>query len=81
MVMKLGKRISGLREERKLTQRELARILGITRAALSHYENDRRQPTYDTLIKITQYFSVSMESVMEIGNDSPKLYDQPSIAE
>ncbi|SDC02206.1 DNA-binding transcriptional regulator, XRE-family HTH domain [Paenibacillus sp. UNCCL117] len=63
--MKLGKRISQLRETRQLTQGELAQILGVTRAALSHYENDRRQPAYDTLKKIAQYFSVSVEYVME----------------
>ncbi|MFH5186135.1 helix-turn-helix domain-containing protein [Paenibacillus sp. TAB 01] len=69
--MKLGKRISQLRGERQLTQGELARIIGVTRAALSHYENDRRQPTYDTLKKLAQYFSVSVDYVME-GPDSSK---------
>lgn len=63
--MKLGKRISQLRGERQLTQGELASIIGVTRAALSHYENDRRQPTYDTLKKIAKYFAVSVDYVME----------------
>ncbi|WP_248927148.1 helix-turn-helix domain-containing protein [Paenibacillus hamazuiensis] len=63
--MKLGKRISKLREQRHITQGELAQIIGVTRAALSHYENDRRQPDYETLIKIARFFSVSVEYVME----------------
>lgn len=70
--MKLGKRISHLRGERQLTQGELARIIGVTRAALSHYENDRRQPTYDTLRKIAQYFSVSVDYVMEGAESNQK---------
>ncbi|TDG00289.1 helix-turn-helix domain-containing protein [Paenibacillus piri] len=78
--MKLGKRISRLREDRNLTQSELARILGITRAALSHYENDRRQPTYDTLIKLTQFFSVSIDYVMDMENETRQFHDQPSKA-
>jgi transcriptional regulator with XRE-family HTH domain len=63
--MKLGKRISGLREQKQITQGDLARIIGVTRSALSHYENDRRQPDYETLIKIAKFFSVSIEYVME----------------
>ncbi|CAG7632685.1 helix-turn-helix domain-containing protein [Paenibacillus allorhizosphaerae] len=67
--MKLGKRISELRERKQITQGELAQIIGVTRAALSHYENDRRQPDYDTLMKIAKFFSVSVEYVIE-GNEN-----------
>lgn len=63
--MGVGQRISQLREERKLTQGELARIIGVTRAGLSHYENDRRQPAYETLKRIASYFNVSVEYVLE----------------
>ncbi|MDQ1910424.1 helix-turn-helix transcriptional regulator [Paenibacillus sp. GD4] len=63
--MKLGKRISELREQRQITQGELARVLGVTRAAMSHYENDRRQPDYETLMKLAKYFAVSVEYVIE----------------
>lgn len=63
--MGIGQRISQLREERKLTQGELAQIIGVTRAGLSHYENDRRKPAYETLKRIAQYFNVSVEYVLE----------------
>ncbi|CAG7613349.1 HTH-type transcriptional regulator Xre [Paenibacillus solanacearum] len=71
--MKLGKRISELREQRRITQGELARIIGVTRAALSHYENDRRQPDYDTLMKLAKYFSVSVEYVIEGNEDGSQI--------
>ncbi|MEI7026099.1 helix-turn-helix domain-containing protein [Paenibacillus sp. y28] len=74
--MKLGKRISELREQQKITQEELARIIGVTRAALSHYENDRRQPAYDTLKKIAQFFSVSVEYVMEDSHAVRNAHDR-----
>lgn len=63
--MGVGQRICRLREERRLTQGELADIIGITRAGLSHYENDRRQPAYDTLKRIANFFNVSVEYVLE----------------
>lgn len=63
--MGVGQRISQLREERKLTQGELAHIIGVTRAGLSHYENNRRQPAYETLKLIASFFEVSVEYVLE----------------
>ncbi|WP_274364323.1 helix-turn-helix domain-containing protein [Paenibacillus thermotolerans] len=56
-----GERISALREKLKLTQGELAKQLDITRASLSHYENNRRVPDYDTLRKFADFFNVSVD--------------------
>ncbi|MCI3927138.1 helix-turn-helix domain-containing protein [Paenibacillus sp. TRM 82003] len=56
-----GQRISELRENRKITQIELATSLGITRASLSHYETGRREPDYDTLMKFADFFKVSVD--------------------
>lgn len=62
--MKYGHRIAGLRDERKLTQEELANKVGITRAALSHYENNRREPDYETIRNIADFFGVSIDYLM-----------------
>jgi transcriptional regulator with XRE-family HTH domain len=60
-----GKKIAELREKRGLTQDELAARLGITRAALSHYETGRRQPDYDTLCLIAEFFHVSVDYLLD----------------
>lgn len=62
--MKYGDRISLLREQKKLTQGEMAEITGISRAALSHYENNRRQPDYETLKIIADFFKVTIDYLM-----------------
>ncbi|MEI7026131.1 helix-turn-helix domain-containing protein [Paenibacillus sp. y28] len=62
--MNYGNRIAKLREEKRMTQEELALKIGITRAALSHYENNRREPEYQTLQKIADFFSVSIDFLM-----------------
>lgn len=62
--MNYGDRISLLREKHQLTQGELAKITCITRAALSHYENNRRQPDYETLKVIADYFHVTLDYLM-----------------
>ncbi|MFW5434183.1 helix-turn-helix domain-containing protein [Paenibacillus apiarius] len=59
--MSTGIRIAELREGKGWTQEELAELLGITRAALSHYEKDRRKPDFETLTKLADQFEVSID--------------------
>lgn len=56
-----GHRISELRELHELTQEQLAKHLDISRAALSHYEKNRRVPDYETLNKIADFFEVTVD--------------------
>jgi len=62
-------RISMLRTSRHYTQDELSSMLGISRAALSHYEKGRREPDYETLIKIADLFKVSLDYIMGRTDD------------
>jgi len=59
-----GQRISHLRESMNLTQTELARRLGITRASLSHYETGRRVPDFETISKMADFFGVSVDYII-----------------
>ncbi|MBB6671731.1 helix-turn-helix domain-containing protein [Cohnella nanjingensis] len=59
--MNIGSRIAYLRDQRGLTQEELSSSLGISRAALSHYEKNRREPDTETLTKLADLFHVSID--------------------
>ncbi|MGO4107615.1 helix-turn-helix domain-containing protein [Paenibacillus sp. YAF4_2] len=59
--MNIGNRIAGMREERKWTQEQTAAKLGISRAALSHYEKNRREPDTETLAKFADLYQVSID--------------------
>jgi len=59
--MNTGSRLAFLRDQRGLTQEELATSLGISRASLSHYEKNRREPDTETLSKIADLFQVSID--------------------
>jgi len=59
-----GKRIAELRKKRGMNQETLAAQLGITRASLSHYETNRREPEYELLTRIADYFRVSLDYLM-----------------
>ena len=62
--MKYGDRIAALREQLELTQEELAEKIGISRAALSHYEKNRRQPDYELVKKFADFFGVTTDYLL-----------------
>ncbi len=50
-----------VRKERNLNQLKVALDLNISREALSHYENGKREPSLSMLNKMSQYFNVSID--------------------
>lgn len=50
-----------IRKQRKLNQLKVASDLNISREALSHYENGKRSPDIDMLRKLSKYFNVSID--------------------
>lgn len=64
MIMKFGDRIALLRKRYNLTQEGLAKRIGITRASLSHYEKNRREPDYDTLQRLANFFEVKIDYIL-----------------
>lgn len=54
----------GLREIRcrkHLNQQKVALDLNISREALSYYENGKRSPSTEMLVRLSQYFNVSID--------------------
>lgn len=60
----LGKTLKVLRNSRGLTQAALADELGISSSAVSMYERGEREPDFDTLNMIANYFGVSMSHLL-----------------
>ena len=60
----LGKKIKLLREEKELSQLELAKILNISNSTLSQYEAGNRVPGDDIKKKIADYFNVSVDFLL-----------------
>lgn len=57
-------RIKQVRENKKMTQEELSVILGVSRSALGLWEQGRREPPQESLIKIANYFKVSVDYLL-----------------
>ena len=54
-----------IRKEKNLNQQKVAIDLNISREALSHYENGKREPSLDMLIKLSDYFNVSIDFLIK----------------
>ncbi len=50
-----------IRKEKHLNQLKVAMDLNMSREALSHYENGKRNPDIETLRKMSEYFNVSID--------------------
>ena len=59
----MNNRIKELRKERKITQDELASILGVTRQTIISLENGRYNASLQLAHKIAQYFELHIEDV------------------
>lgn len=57
----IGRRISLLRRSRGMTQRQLAKALRVSPSAVGMYEQERRQPSIDVIVAISEVFSVSTQ--------------------
>lgn len=60
----LGQRLRELRENKEISQIELARYLNISNTTLSQYETGKRVPSDEIKIKIADYFNVSLDYLL-----------------
>lgn len=60
----IGKRLRQLREENDLLQKELALKLNISQQTISLYESNRREPDYEMLKRIADFFNVSTDFLL-----------------
>ena len=62
------KRLKELREENKLLQKQLSKELGVSQVTIARWENGAREPSINMLIKIANFFSVSIDYLVGYGN-------------
>ena len=72
----IGNKIRNLREQRNLTQEEIAEYLNTTPQTISRYEIGDRKTNQDLLFKLAEYFKVSINDFFP-----PLSFDNASIAD
>ncbi|WP_284090447.1 helix-turn-helix domain-containing protein [Acinetobacter pittii] len=69
----MGQRIRALRREKKLTQGELAKIVGVSAPNVTGWEKDAYAPKADPLSKMATYFGVSTSYITNGDESGPQL--------
>lgn len=66
-------RIKELRELNKISQQELAAYLKVSPSTISNWEANKREPDLSTIVKIADYFNVSIDTLLNRKyNNSPR---------
>ena len=84
--MEFRERLKFLRENyyvngKKLTQTQLANILGYGYTAISNYESGRNEPSISDLKKIADFFNVSLDYLLCTTNDPTKVGERNELYE
>ncbi|WP_027633344.1 helix-turn-helix domain-containing protein [Clostridium hydrogeniformans] len=72
----IGDRIKELREDKCLNQQELGKMFNVHKGTISNWENGKRTPDADMIIKIADYFNVSIDYLLyRTDNPIAKIYN------
>lgn len=66
--MLIGPRIRLLRKKKQISQEKLGIELNLSKTTISHYENESRIPSIETLIDIANYFEVDLNYILGLDN-------------
>lgn len=64
-----GERLLSLRENKKLSQSAVAKVLGVTRTQLSDMENGKAGTTLTRLVMLAEFYHVSTDYLLGITDD------------
>ena len=53
--------LAKIRKQKGLSQLKVAMDISISRECLSYYENGKRSPDIDMLVRLSEYFNVSID--------------------
>lgn len=65
--------IRKLRKEKKLTQDEVSKFLGIARGSYAKTENSINKITLDIVLKLSRLYNTSIEGLLCLSNDNNEL--------
>lgn len=76
----VSERLIDLRKMNNLTQEQVSEIANVSRQAYSSYENGTK-PSLDSLLKLSDYYKVSLDYLVGISDIRDVLYDDPKIVD
>lgn len=71
--MRYHKVIKDLREDREVSQQEIANFIGIDRVTYNRLENEKYSIKFDYAIKIAQFYNISLDYIAGLIETPEKL--------
>lgn len=71
--MTMGDRLQSLRKKKGISQEELADIIGVSRQAVSKWENQQSIPDLDKIIIMSEFFEVTTDYILKGAEGSSQL--------
>lgn len=62
-------RLKELRKAHKISQVSLAKVIGVTQQAISYYESGKDIPSLDVLLRLADFFDVSLDYLVGRSDD------------
>ncbi len=70
--MGIGKRLRYILKIKAIKHKDLADYLGISASRLSNYMNDKREPDFNTLVRIASYIREPLDTFADTGSGYPE---------
>lgn len=71
----IGSKIKNARLEKKLTQEQVAELLGVSRQTISNWENAKSYPDIISVIKMSECYDVSLDYLLKGEQKMDSYYD------
>ena len=68
--MTMGEKLQKLRNEKNMSQEKVAEIVGVSRQAVSKWENDLSYPDTKNLILLAEVFNVSVDQLLKLSSNN-----------
>ena len=68
MIPTFASRLRQLRLDKNLRQEQLDKLIGVNKSAISTYENNTRQPSFDILVRLATLYRVSTDYLLGMTN-------------
>lgn len=69
-------KLKELRKAKGISLKELGSIVGVAESTMSLYENGKRQPDYEILLKLAEFFGVTVDYLLRGSNESECLPEE-----
>lgn len=77
--MDIGKQITNIRKEHKMTQEEFGKLFHVTRQTVSNWENRKSFPDLQILVEISNRFDVSLDALLKGDSKMIKKIDKERV--